>query len=305
MARVKRGVTARRRHKKILKLGARATTTPVARSSASPSRPSPRPQQYAYIGRKQKKRQFRSLWIVRINAGARMYGLSYSRFMNGLLKAGITLDRKVLADSPCTTCRRSARSRRRPRPASPRKPRSAAASAAPQPRRPSTWGRAQSPFPMFVSGNHGRRRHGVTDLEQTDLQTAWPQIEARRDARRARSAARRPARQERRHHRAAEAARQAAGRRAQGARRAHQPRQGTRGGGHRRARARSSRTRRWMRAWPPRRVDVTMPGRDAELGTLHPVTRTLERIADIFAAPRLPARRRSRRSRTTTTISRR
>jgi large subunit ribosomal protein L20 len=54
--------------------------------------------QYAYIGRKQKKRQFRSLWIVRINAAARMHGLSYSRFMNGLLKANVTLDRKTLAD---------------------------------------------------------------------------------------------------------------------------------------------------------------------------------------------------------------
>ena len=54
--------------------------------------------QYAYIGRKQRKRQFRSLWIVRINAGARMYGLSYSRMMNGLKKANINVDRKVLAD---------------------------------------------------------------------------------------------------------------------------------------------------------------------------------------------------------------
>ena len=54
--------------------------------------------QYAYIGRKQKKRQFRALWIVRINAGARQFGLSYSRLMNGLKKAGITVDRKVLAD---------------------------------------------------------------------------------------------------------------------------------------------------------------------------------------------------------------
>ncbi|MGO4779809.1 50S ribosomal protein L20, partial [Lysobacter sp. 2RAB21] len=54
--------------------------------------------QYAYIGRKQKKRNFRSLWITRINAAARINGLSYSRFMNGLLKSGITLDRKVLAD---------------------------------------------------------------------------------------------------------------------------------------------------------------------------------------------------------------
>ena len=54
--------------------------------------------QYAYIGRKQRKRQFRSLWIARINAGARQFGLSYSRMINGLGKAGITIDRKVLAD---------------------------------------------------------------------------------------------------------------------------------------------------------------------------------------------------------------
>ncbi|MDP1697840.1 MAG: 50S ribosomal protein L20 [Xanthomonadaceae bacterium] len=97
MARVKRGVTARRRHKKILKLAkgyynARRKVFRVAKQAVT------RAQQYAYIGRKQRKRQFRSLWIVRINAGARIYGLSYSRFMNGLKKAGITLDRKVLAD---------------------------------------------------------------------------------------------------------------------------------------------------------------------------------------------------------------
>src|SRR3546814_20785202 len=54
--------------------------------------------QYAYIGRKQKKRNFRSLWITRINAASRANGISYNRFMNGLMKAGITLDRKVLAD---------------------------------------------------------------------------------------------------------------------------------------------------------------------------------------------------------------
>jgi len=97
MARVTRGVTARRRHKKIIKLAkgyynARRKVFRVAKQAVT------RAQQYAYIGRKQRKRQFRSLWIVRINAGARIYGLSYSRFMNGLKKAGITLDRKVLAD---------------------------------------------------------------------------------------------------------------------------------------------------------------------------------------------------------------
>ena len=97
MARVKRGVTARRRHKKVLKLAkgyfhARRKDFRVAKQAVTKAA------QYAYIGRKQRKRQFRSLWIVRINAAARIYGLSYSRFMNGLLKANITLDRKVLAD---------------------------------------------------------------------------------------------------------------------------------------------------------------------------------------------------------------
>ncbi|HEX4480201.1 MAG TPA: 50S ribosomal protein L20 [Rudaea sp.] len=97
MARVKRGVTARRRHKKILSrargyYNARSKVFRVAKQAVIKAH------QYAYIGRKQKKRQFRALWIVRINAGARQFGLSYSRLMNGLKKAGITVDRKVLAD---------------------------------------------------------------------------------------------------------------------------------------------------------------------------------------------------------------
>jgi large subunit ribosomal protein L20 len=97
MARVKRGVTARARHKKILSrakgyYNARRKVYRVAKQAVTKAL------QYAYIGRKQKKRQFRALWIVRINAAARMYGLSYSRLMNGLKKAEITVDRKVLAD---------------------------------------------------------------------------------------------------------------------------------------------------------------------------------------------------------------
>ncbi|MDO5609537.1 MAG: 50S ribosomal protein L20 [Pseudomonadota bacterium] len=97
MARVKRGVTARRRHKKIIGqakgyYNARRKVFRVAKQAVTKAL------QYAYIGRKLKKRQFRSLWIARINAGARANGMSYSRFMNGLLKAGITLDRKVLSD---------------------------------------------------------------------------------------------------------------------------------------------------------------------------------------------------------------
>ncbi len=97
MARVKRGVIAHRRHKKILGkakgyYNARRKVFRVTKQAVTKAH------QYAYIGRKQKKRNFRSLWIVRINAGARQFGLSYSRCINGLLKAGITLDRKVLAD---------------------------------------------------------------------------------------------------------------------------------------------------------------------------------------------------------------
>ena len=97
MARVKRGVQARRRHKKVLKQAkgyyhARRKVFRVAKQAVTKAL------QYAYIGRKQRKRQFRTLWIARINAAARINGISYSRFMNGLMKAGITLDRKVLAD---------------------------------------------------------------------------------------------------------------------------------------------------------------------------------------------------------------
>jgi large subunit ribosomal protein L20 len=97
MARVKRGVVARRRHKKIISrakgyYNARRKVFRVAKQAVIKAG------QYAYIGRKQKKRQFRALWIVRINAGARQFGLSYSRLMNGLKKAGIEVDRKVLAD---------------------------------------------------------------------------------------------------------------------------------------------------------------------------------------------------------------
>jgi large subunit ribosomal protein L20 len=97
MARVKRGVVARRRHKKIISrakgyYNARRKVFRAAKQAVIKAG------QYAYIGRKQKKRQFRALWIVRINAGARQFGLSYSRLMNGLKKADITVDRKMLAD---------------------------------------------------------------------------------------------------------------------------------------------------------------------------------------------------------------
>lgn len=97
MARVKRGVTAHARHKKVLKLakgyfGHKSKLFKVANQQVMKSLA------YAYRDRKAKKRDFRKLWIARINAAARINGLSYSRFMNGLKKANINLDRKVLAE---------------------------------------------------------------------------------------------------------------------------------------------------------------------------------------------------------------
>jgi large subunit ribosomal protein L20 len=97
MPRVKRGVVARRRHKKILKqakgyYGARSRVFRVAKQAVIKAG------QYAYRDRRQRKRQFRALWITRINAASRANGLSYSRLIAGLKKANIELDRKVLSD---------------------------------------------------------------------------------------------------------------------------------------------------------------------------------------------------------------
>jgi large subunit ribosomal protein L20 len=97
MSRVKRGVTSHARHRKVLKqakgyYGRRKNTIRVARQAVEKAG------QYAYRDRKVRKRTFRALWIQRINAAARLHGLTYGRFIDGLNKAGIELDRKVLAD---------------------------------------------------------------------------------------------------------------------------------------------------------------------------------------------------------------
>ena len=97
MARVKRGVTSRAKHKKVLKAvkgqwGRRKNTIRVARQAMEKA------MQYAYRDRKTKKRNFRSLWIQRINAGVRLHGLTYSQFISGLKKSSIEIDRKILAD---------------------------------------------------------------------------------------------------------------------------------------------------------------------------------------------------------------
>jgi large subunit ribosomal protein L20 len=97
MARVKRGVTAHAKHKKVIKAakgyyGRRKNTIRVAKQAVE------RAMQYAYRDRKNRKRSFRALWIQRLNAAVREHGLTYSRFIDGLAKAGVTVDRKVLAD---------------------------------------------------------------------------------------------------------------------------------------------------------------------------------------------------------------
>ncbi len=97
MARVKRGVVAKAKHKKVLKkakgyYGARSKLFKTAKQAVIKAG------QYAYRDRRQRKRQFRALWITRINAAARMHGLSYSRLINGLNRANVDIDRKVLAD---------------------------------------------------------------------------------------------------------------------------------------------------------------------------------------------------------------
>ena len=97
MARVKRGVTARARHKKVLAAakgyrGARSRVFRVAKQAVTKAG------QYAYRDRRVRKREFRALWIQRINAAARLYGATYSQLMGGLIKAGVEVDRKMLAD---------------------------------------------------------------------------------------------------------------------------------------------------------------------------------------------------------------
>ena len=101
MARVKGALHARKKHKKVLKLargyrGARSKQYRVAKQSVMKG------MAYAFAGRKQTKREYRKLWIARINAGARMNGLSYSRLMHGLKLAGVNINRKMLADLAIT-----------------------------------------------------------------------------------------------------------------------------------------------------------------------------------------------------------
>lgn len=101
MPRVKRGVTARARHKKVLNKakGYRGRSNSVFRIATQAVT---RAGQYAYRDRRRRKREFRSLWIIRINAAARLHGLSFSRLINGLRKGGVDIDRKVLADLAVT-----------------------------------------------------------------------------------------------------------------------------------------------------------------------------------------------------------
>ncbi len=121
MARVKRGVTSHAKHKKVFKAtkghyGRRRNTIRIAKQSMEKA------MQYAYRDRKRKKRTFRALWIQRINAAVRPFGLNYSKFIDGLAKAGILVDRKVMSERPSWSRRHSRRSSRRPRPRCQRPP---------------------------------------------------------------------------------------------------------------------------------------------------------------------------------------
>lgn len=95
--RIKKGVNAKKKHKKVLKL-AKGYYGSKSKLYRSANEAVMRALRSSYVGRKEKKRNFRRLWITRINAGARMYGLSYSKFMFGLKQAGVEIDRKILAD---------------------------------------------------------------------------------------------------------------------------------------------------------------------------------------------------------------
>ena len=97
MARVKRGVAAHKRHKRLLKAaeGRRGTRSKLIKPAREALLHA---MAYSYVGRKQRKRQLRALWVVRLNAAARQHGMTYGTFINGLKKAGVTLDRKIMAD---------------------------------------------------------------------------------------------------------------------------------------------------------------------------------------------------------------
>jgi large subunit ribosomal protein L20 len=97
MARVKRGVTGHKRHKRLLKAaeGRRGTRSKLVKPAREALLHA---MAYSYVGRKQRKRQLRGLWIIRLNAAARQHGLTYGKLINGLKQAGVVLDRKVLAD---------------------------------------------------------------------------------------------------------------------------------------------------------------------------------------------------------------
>ena len=193
MARVKRGVTTHARHKKILKLakgyrGRASTTSAIAIEKVEKAL------QYAYRDRRNKKRDFRGLWIQRINAGVREHGLTYSQFMDGLKQAGIELDRKVLADiamrepEAFTGLGRAGQAASRPAPK---------AVAAPTRRRGRTpsleegAGR-EAPFLCLASPD----ACAMTDIDSTLRSEALAPCRRRRRPGRARDGARRRARQE-------------------------------------------------------------------------------------------------------------
>ena len=276
MARVKRGVVAGRRHKKVLAkakgyYNARRKVFRAAKQAVIKAG------QYAYRDRRAKKREFRALWIARINAAAREHGLSYSRLINGLLKAGHRDRPQGAGGTRRARCGGVWRHLRTGQGAA--------------------QGRLKRRLPAPA-----RPEAAVESPHRADPARARGNLRERR-SRASRRCARAVARQEGAAHRAAQIARRAARERAAGSRRAHQRSEGSRAG---RASMRGARMleRAGDRAQARRRrVDVTLDGRGERNGGLHPVTRARLRIERLFREVGLRRGRRARRSRTTSTIS--
>ena len=300
MARVKRGVTAHAKHKKVLKkakgyYGRRKNTIRVAKQAVEKAL------QYAYRDRKRKKRTFRALWIQRINAAVREHGLTYGRFIDGLNKAGIEIDRKVLADlavkdaagfkalvdQAAAQVKKAAANACHP----------GVSSLGDMPRihscrslrRELQTGSSASCARMGPRMREAERRDDDRMADNTDLaaleSALLAEIAGARRPRGARARAHRRARQEGPRLRADGDARHAAGRPAQGLRPGRQRPQG-------RASARRSKAARptWSASALSARLateqaDVTLPVRLGPLqdGRIHPVSQVLDEVAEIFA----------------------
>ena len=184
MARVKRGVTSHAKHKKVYKatkaITAAQNTIRIAKQSMEKA------MQYAYRDRKTKKRRFRALWFQRLNAAVRPFGLNYSRFIDGLAKAGVMVDRKVLSTSPSRSRRHSRSSSRRPRRRCPRRRKPSTGLSCPRRRASSTtgsWYSLHRGYWIIAFADDDSSAHRVCHVRH---RCHWKRKRSRRDRRRGR-----------------------------------------------------------------------------------------------------------------------